>query len=278
MKKIIFTMLFASAVLFFSCQENGEPRAPQAHAENEPEAAAGALNVGYALRVNTSLMRVQGEDTGDQTTRVVWADQMSLGERVLIGETRQLTNHTSGNVYAFIEVRRDNGNTGFSWATQVVPGGNLAVVVDDRAFLYRAPRPVEVSGTILSRMSVVVYYPETESGGFVQVRGWDHGRGANIALANNHIRRTSLSMNHSDVQSAILLQTALAPNQAARREALLEAALLYVDSVFFTEVFETLHPPAAGVEAAGTAADIESPAEDADFFYDDDFDFDQLDQ
>ena len=238
-------MLLIGVVLFFSCQRDEGTRVPQAPTENEPGAVSDIVNLGYALRVDTSLMRIDGEDRGDETTRVRWADSMSLGERVSIGETRRLTHATNNNVYEFIAVRRDNGSEGFAWATQVVPAGNLAVVVDERVNLFRSPRTIDVSGVILSRRTVVVYYPETETDGFVRIRGFDFGRRLNIDLNNNHVRLTSLSTRNSDIQSSILLQTAqsLPPAQVVRREALLDAALQYYqDSVFFTEIFTIVNP------------------------------------
>jgi len=285
MKKNVLFILFAVIVVFFvSCGGNGgEAQAPRLAAEVEPgpEAVVSVLSVGYALRINTSLMVLDGEDTGDETTRVRWGEAMNLGERILVGETRRLTNAGDNIVYYFTAVRRDNGSEGWAWTAQVTAGGNLAVVVVENANLYRGPRAIEVSGTILSRRTVVAYDPASESDGFIQVRGFDVGRGANIAAAVNHVRRTSLSTRHADVQSAILLQTALAvpAGQAVRRDALLDAALThYPDSVFFPEVFEVVHPgvalpaPAADVIPVADAPDIvETPAlpVSQDDYYDD---------
>jgi hypothetical protein len=209
---------------------------------------------------------------------------MNLGERILVGETRRLTNVGDNIVYYFTAVRRDNGREGWAWMAQVTPGGNLAVVVVENANLYRGPRAIEVSGTILSRRTVVGYDPASENDGFIQVRGFDIGRGANIAAAVNHVRSASLSMSHADVQSAILLQTALAlpAGQAVRRDALLDAALTdYPDSLFFPEVFAVVHPGVAlplpatdAVTIVDTPALFETPAFDAgqDDYYNEFFD------
>ena len=261
--KTIFRILIVSLTLFISCQ--GNEGSPQALAESGPE--ANVLIMGHALRVNTPLMRIYGDDTGDQTTRVRWADQMDLGERVATGETRRMTYCLTGNAYYFIAVRRDTGAEGWSWATEVAPGGNLAVAVAENANLYRGPRAIQVIGTALTRKAVVVYHPETETDGFVQIRGFDPGRGVNI-LAGKYVRRASLSMSNCDIQSSILLQTALAlpeyqPQAAARREALLGSALRdHPDSVFFPEVLEIASPGAAlpSQPAGIIAAVVRAPA------------------
>jgi len=236
--KFIF-MLIASGLLFFSCQKNEGAQSAQISTASEPRAA---VTTGHAMRTATSLMAIQGTDTGDQTTAVVYSAEMSLGEEVVTGETRRMT--WNNNVYDFIEVRRDNGTTGFAFATQVIPSGRLAVVVDENASLSRSDRPVDVSGVILARQAVVVYFPETENNGFVRVRGWDHVRGANISVDNNHVRLAALSTKDSDIQSAIMLQIALSlPDGNARREALLRGALdNFLDSVFFAEIFGIVYP------------------------------------
>jgi hypothetical protein len=252
-KKIIFIMLAVSVVLYFSCKRN-EETAPRIEAstgnEPTPVVVSSIINPGFALVVNTGLYILDGDDTGDETTGVRWGAAMSLGEPLLIGEPRQLTFTGNGNVLNFIEVRRDNRTEGWALASQVAAGGRLAVVIEERTFLHAQPRTVEISSFILSRRSVVIYYPETESNGFVEVRGWDVGRQAFVQQNNNFVRLSSLSRRDSDIQSAILLHTALsitAANQADRREALLEAALLYQDSVFHAEIFEILHPNTVGV-------------------------------
>jgi len=249
-KSIIFGLFIAGIALFISCRENNEEEARLiVETVTEQAVAADTLRAGYALRVNTPLMRIDGDDPGDYTARVVWLTQMDLGERVLIGETRRLTNHT-GNVYYFFAVRRANGNEGWSWTTQVALGGSLAVAAVENANLYRGPGAIHVSGILLPRKTVVVYYPETENAGFVQIRGFDSVRMANI-LAGSYVRLSSLSMNHPDINSSILLQTALPlsttqPQAALRREALLDAALTdHPESVFFMDILHIVRPEAA---------------------------------
>jgi len=255
-------MLIAGLALFLSCQ--GNEGVPQAIAESGPD--AGAAAAGHALWVHTPLMKIYGDDTGDYATRVRWADQMDLGEAVATGEIRRMTDCLTGAEYYFIAVRRDTGAEGWAWATEVVPGGNLAVAVSENANLYRGPRAIQVTGAVLARKALVVYCPGTETDGFVRVRGFDSGRGA-LDPAGKYARRAALSMNRCDIQSAILLQTALAlpegePQAALRREALLGSALRdHPDSAFFPDVFAAARPGAAvPSRASGTIAAAAAPA------------------
>jgi len=253
-KNIILLLLIISLTLVFSCQRNeGVSRGANIETIEENVPAAAALtNTGYALVVNTWLYTlVDGEDTGDETTRVTGAMQLTLGERLLAGEPRRLTWAGNNTVLNFIEVSRHNGDRGFALATQVAVGGRLAVVIDERANLHGTARTVDVSGIVLTRRSIVIYYPETEENGFVEVRGWDIGRQAFVNPNNCFVRLSSLSRRDSDIQAAIHLQIALsltADRDANRRDALLESALLdYSDSVFYQEIFEIRHPNTSGI-------------------------------
>jgi len=270
MKKIIILAL-ASAILAFSCRDDEAPEGYGMPAMGAFEAAidgAGPQVAGFSLLVNANFYLLYGEDTGDETTWVRWvAPQMSLGEPVLLGEAvREMT--FSGNPpdhgrrFSFIEARRQTGPSGFAFPHQVA-AGSIAAVVYERAALFTGPALVNVTGTILSRGTVVVYDPETASGGFVRVRGFDYGRGAFVTAAAGYVRADALSSGEADVQSAILLRTALqAPAaQAARREMLLSSALLtHPDSAFYGEIFEALHPGAA------EAAQAEAAPEDGALF------------
>jgi uncharacterized protein YgiM (DUF1202 family) len=222
-----------------------------------------AMEYGHILLVNGAIYVID-EDTGEQTDKTRWAAAMSLGERVSAGEARKATfvSNQRETVYDYIKIRRDNGSEGYAYAPQIAVGGRLAVVTDDKgANLYRSPKAVDVSNLILSRKTVVVYYPETETDGYVQVRGYDPERRDYIRQDNNHIRFSTLSVRNYDIQASILLQTALSlPDNDAnrvRRTALLEAALdQYPDSVFHAEIFQILHPEAA----AALQAEVSSPS------------------
>ncbi|MCL2266556.1 MAG: hypothetical protein FWC17_02170 [Treponema sp.] len=249
-------------VLFLSCTKDDGKRIEalsEGYTEaelNAMEAAltAASLSHGFALIINTGLYVLERgtEDTGGEDTRVVWGEYMSLGESITLGQPRRLY-WTGANPrhLDFIEVRRSSGSAGWALASQVAVGGRLAVVTEDRAFLYSQPRIVDVSRYILSRKTIVVYFPETESDGFVEIRGYDIDRQEYVQQANRYIRLAALSRNEADIQSAILLHTAMsvtAANQAERRGALLDSALLYYpDSVFYDEILEIVHPNISGV-------------------------------
>ena len=256
MKKIIVLAL-VSAMLFFSCRDDeAQPAAqyPDPAMDAVQLQAAGPQTPGFSLLVNANFYLLEGDDTGDEYARVRWVSPtMSLGEPVLIGgEARQMTFHATpehrdyGRRFNFIETRRQTGPSGFAFPHQVA-AGELAVVSDEMATLFTGPRLVDLTGTILSRGTVVVYDPETMTGGFVRVRGFDYERNAFVAAGAGYVRSDALSRRETDVQSAILLRTALQvpPAQYLRRELLLEAALVeHPDSVFHANIFEALHPSA----------------------------------
>jgi hypothetical protein len=252
MKKIMFLALVfgVAAAMLFSCKRNeGQASQPESSEEIIPVNTSSRVNPGFILRLNGGLWSIS-EDTGDEADKVAWVESMSLGEKVLTGDIRRATYPNDGRVYEFIEIRRDSGKEGYAFATQVAVGGSLAVVIDDRGNLFRSPKAVDVSGTILSRKTVVVCYPDTESDGFIQISGLDSETQAYIRADTNYIRISSLSRKNSDIQSSILLQTALPLNESnraekTRRDALLESAMLdYPDSVFHEEILRLANPNA----------------------------------
>ncbi|MCL2800341.1 MAG: hypothetical protein FWD28_01100 [Treponema sp.] len=259
MKRIVLPLLLIISVLLaLSCQRNERTELYNRDGDSISEGAGTSarstgFKPGFALPISPGLYVVDGPDDGTEATRARWRAQMSLGEKITIGEPRRLTWINSNNVASvlnFVEIRSENGTEGYALANQVTEGGMLAVVIDDRANLHRTARTVDVTGTIITRRTVLVYYPETESNGFVEVRGFDPGRDRYIDPSIAFVRLNTLSRRDSDIQSSILLQTALAQpaNQAVRREALLESALLdYPDSVFNAEIFEIKYPANTGV-------------------------------
>lgn len=253
MKKKVLLMALIIGVLFvFACKKDGKTQTTTDGAFSEPVMVVSntLVNPGYALRVNTGFYVLDGEDDGEETTLTKWSASIALGERLMTGNVRNMTYKETGRVNEFIEVRRENGSEGYVLTLQAAVGGRLAVVVDDRAFMYRTASLVDVTGTILSRKTVVVYYPESHKDGFVEVKGYDPVRQAYIASNISQIRFNTLSIITADIQSSILLQTAqsLAASQAASKGALLESALLeYPDSVFNAEIFEIANPNTSGV-------------------------------
>lgn len=263
-KVIIFVTLILCTALFFSCQKKDKPSASVEmvpfETGEQPVDASKAGTDGYALLIRTGFYGYDGDNTGDESDRIKWLAWMDLGERVITGETRRATFIGDGRVYNFIEVRR-NGINGFALDYQVAVGGSLAVVVSDRAILYKSPKILDVTSTILSHKTVVVCYPETQEDGFIEIKGYDPVAQAFTNRYGNYIRTDTLSRKESDIQSSILLQTAQSLTQAAdkiRREALLDSALVrYTDSVFYSEISALLNP--------NTAAEIKTESSNRPF-------------
>jgi len=255
-KKLIIILLIISVIFFNSCKKEEKPEndftdhfIEGEYDYNSSGSASSATAQGFCLFTNAGFYIMSGDDTGDETTKTKWSASIALGERLLIGNTRRMLLESDNRVYDFTEVRRLSNNTeGYALAWQIAAAGELAVIIGENVNLYRTARIVDVSGTVLTRRSVIVYYPESETDGFVQIRGYDIGRRQYIAENNNYIRNDTFSRRDSDIQSAILLQTALtltAERQASQREALLKSALeYYSDSIFYDEVFETAFPDA----------------------------------
>ena len=252
--KAILLMFVAAFMLFYACQPRNQgsktsqseeiPEVfPDVFIEEIEEPVVNIFTAGHTLRVNSGFYVITGDDTEDEKTRTRWAAWMALGENVQVGEPRRLT--FDGTVLNFVAIRRRDNTEGFALATHVAAGGSLAVVTDERANLFRSPRTVDVSGVILSRRTVVVYYPDTETDGFVEVRGYDIERRANVEQNNRFLRLNTLSTRHDDIQASILLQTALplGENEKNRRDALLDSAIVdYPNSVFFSEIFQIMNP------------------------------------
>jgi uncharacterized protein YgiM (DUF1202 family) len=254
-KKILFLIIALTAAFVISCQKKETPQggaAPAVSGTESVQAASSSGQYGYVLRANSGFYKME-KDTGDETDKVEWSASMTLGEMVQItGEARRATyvaSNGTSSVYSYLPIRRDNGNTGFGMAIQVAPAGQLAVVTDEKATLFRSPKAVDVSNVIVARKTVVVYYPESENGGFLQVRAYDPVKEFYVQPDNNYLRRTALSMKSDDVESVILLQTALlltSDSQKVRREALLESAFFgYPGSVFYDEIHALVNPGAA---------------------------------
>jgi hypothetical protein len=233
------------ALLFFSCEKKDAPPTTGAVVERDAVDAvvAYAGNTGYVLRPGASLM-VLNADTGAETDTVKWAVTMNLGDKITVGETRRAT--WNGEVYDFFEIRTDSGREGLAFARQVAAGGNLAVVIDDRANLYRTAKSTDVTGDLISRKTVLVYFPETESGGYVEIKAYDP---VVEFYRQSFMRLSSLSRKESDIQSSIHLQLAEPlkddGNDKNRKEALLGSALSdYPDSVFYAEIYALRYPNA----------------------------------
>jgi hypothetical protein len=249
MKKITtITFLALIALLTFSCNKKDGAKPPTEGGHQPAATAKNAEKYGYALRVNASFYTLE-TNTGDNTDKTKWAASMALGERVIVGKTRQATFAGDGKVYDFIEVQRDTGKEGLAFASQISDGGSLAVVTDEKAILYKSAKAIDATSIILPRKTVVACFPNTESGGYIEIKAYDP---ESQAYRQNFIRTSALSRNDVDVQSTILLQTALTlkneGSEKIRRDTLLESALLdYPNSVFSADIQALVYPNTAGV-------------------------------
>jgi hypothetical protein len=249
-KQIVLLALTAAIVLFFSCKKTEGSTASQPRNIEETGTAIATANTetsakkqGYALRVNTGMYAIDGEDKGDSSTKTKWIASISLGESVMTGKTRRMT--YNNREYDFIEVRRDDKNEGFALASQIAVDGNLAVVIDEKANLFKSPKTVDVTNTIVAKKTVLVYYLSTESGGFVEVKGVDC-ESNNLIPEGRYMRLNALSTVNYNIQSSILLQTAQTmtnANQTIAKEALLRSAIEdYPNSVFYEEIYNIAYP------------------------------------
>lgn len=249
-KRILLLALIAAVALLFSCKKNeGSNRDKGGDYEPPPRVSAGGGESsggkhGYALWLNTGIYTLSGDDTGDESATVKWASSLTLGDAItVVGKPRKMTFVNSNNkkegVYNFIEVRLEDKSKGFALAYQVSEGGNLAVVTEENATLFKAASMGKITNTVVARKTVLVYYPETAKSGFVEVSGIDCESGK--LIPDKHFLRSAvLSMKDSDIQSSILFQIAKPmtnDNQTIARETLLKSALQdYPDSVFSKEI------------------------------------------
>jgi hypothetical protein len=268
--KRLFLISLSIALLVFSC--NKEKHRAVSEVSERPDiglsvadtdfvpvsTSSGGDKSGRVLRLDAGFYTLK-PDTGEESDRTVWGASLALGELVTVGEKRRATFHGDGKVYDFVEVKRENGSEGIAWASQVAAGGRLAVVTDEKANLYSSPSDIGVTGSILPRKVVVVYYPENERDGIVEIKGYDPaGKYIVQGNRNNYIRRSSLSESNPDIQSAILLQMAEPLKNEGesknRREALLNTAMQrYPQSVFFADITALLNPPTTATIATERA-------------------------
>jgi hypothetical protein len=249
-RTITVSILAIIACLSLACRKNEGAQTPAGAISGEGSfsaAASGLQSYGHVLRLNASFCIFESDDTGSESDKVKWAASMTLGERVLTGEIRPLTYSGDGAVYDFVKIRRDNGSEGFAFAAQVVVDGQLAVVIDEKANLYKSAKAVDVTGTLIAPKTMVVYFPETENGGFVEIKGYEPS-----IRQGSYIRLSSISSKEADIQSNILLQTAIPLRNTGaekiQKDALLETALLdYPNSAFYTEILALAHPNTTSV-------------------------------
>jgi hypothetical protein len=248
----VFSIVFLAALV--SCGQKEAPRNvsefpdPSLSPPEDARAVQGpaAQGYGYALRISTGLYAIKN-DTGAETDVAEWSAGIPMGESMeILNKSRKASWYNDKKVYEFVQVRRDNGKEGLVFANQLSSGGRLAVVVDDRATIYRNPQNVAATGNILSVKTVLAFFPETEKDGFVEFKAYDAGN--QTLFRDSFIKTAVISTREADIQSSILLQTANAvderdPKELIRKAALLDAALMdYPDSVFAAEIRELVSP------------------------------------
>jgi uncharacterized protein YgiM (DUF1202 family) len=203
------------------------------------EAEMAEARFGYTMRTGMWLYVIES-DTGMETDVTKAIESLSLGERVeLVAEkTRRAVNPYDSQIYEYYHIRRDTGTEGFVFANQLTVNTVLAVVVDEKANLYRGFRNVDVTDSILSRKTVLGVFEDTEKDGFIKIEAYDPEQ--KTYRRNLFIKTATISYRDEDIQSSILLQIAEGLNpekEANRREALLDSAINdYSGSVFADDI------------------------------------------
>jgi uncharacterized protein YgiM (DUF1202 family) len=234
-RKFAFYFLLTLAALFMP----GCSKKPPVEVEETAENAQTAGDFGYTMRVGMWLYVIES-DTGSGSDATRALESLPLGEKLQLvtTELRKATNTHDNAVYDYYHVKRDTGREGYVFANQLTVGSTLAVVIDEKANLYRSPVNIDVSDYILSRKTVLGVLPETEKDGFIRIEAYDPELRA--YRRNLYIRNAAISYRDADVKSSILLQSAEAldpAKEANRYEALLNAAFHdYPDSVFSDEI------------------------------------------
>jgi hypothetical protein len=171
-KKILNTALILSTVFFIAGCVQKEPVSPARtvqvqQSENTPQGNP----IAYPLRVSMWLYELP-KDTGAETDETKAVEALILGETltVLSEEPRKATNVYDNRVYNYIRVRRDTKKEGLVFANQIALGGKLAVVVTEKANLYRTAKNAGVTGNTLPLKTILVIYPETAIDGFTEFR------------------------------------------------------------------------------------------------------------
>jgi hypothetical protein len=241
---VLFFLAAGAVLLAAGCSKEEPPKrtvVTEETAGDAPVLTAAAVGHAYPLRVGMWLYTIDaGEDTGSPSDGTRAAEALPLGERLelLAAEPRKATNPYDDKVYDYYRVRRDTGKEGLVFANQLTLDSELAVVSDERANLYRSAKNVDASDYILPRGTVLGVFPETEKDGFIRMEAYDP---ANQAYRKNlFIKTSSISSSDRDIQSSILLQTAMTldpEKEKNRRTALLDSALNdYPDSIFADDI------------------------------------------
>jgi uncharacterized protein YgiM (DUF1202 family) len=240
-RKLVFCVILVFAVLLpMGCTKKTTSEAVETgEAVVAGTAVPEGAGFGYTMRVGMWLYVIEN-DTGMETDVTKAVESLPLGEKVelVTEETRKAVNPYDGQVYDYYHVRRDTGSEGFVFANQLTANTVLAVVVDEKANLYRSSRNVDVTDYILSRKTVLGAFQDTEKDGFIKIEAYDPEE--KVYRRNLFVKISAISYRDEDVLSSILLQIAesLDPGKEAnRREALLKSAVKdYPGSIFAEEI------------------------------------------
>jgi hypothetical protein len=250
--KQTFLLVAMGSFLMFACRKPPAPPSVPAGTPEAPvvQAGAGASGVsqpegaqsGYVLRVSTGFYTID-PDTRSDNDAAKYNATLTLGEKfAVISEPRKAV--YQNREYEFIKIRRDTNAEGYVISSTVSNGGKLGVIIDDNARIYRSPKNVDVTNSMLSKKTVFVFFPETERDGFVEFKAYDPGK--ETTFTSSYLKLPVISTRDSDIQSSVLLQVAKSLNAAKeqnRIQGLLESAIeSYPDSIFIEEIQEMLNP------------------------------------
>lgn len=228
MKRCIPFMILALALGFTSCEKKTEVVSGQDLPKEATEKENSSSDtVAYILRADTGFYEITDGEAK-------WKVSIALGDKVAFLNEKVKALYEK-NEYEFAKIRRDDGKEGFVLATQIATNGELAVITGEKRNVYKTAKNVDVTSFILPLRTIVVVFPSTTKDNFIAFSAYDPLR--KIYVKENFIKVTEYSSRVEDVQSAILLQTALATKDAVRKKALLDSALLdYPGSVFLNEI------------------------------------------
>lgn len=225
-KKMILILLIP--FLYFSCSKTEDPAAIA------DSAAVVKANKEVVSETFNSVHRGMTYNIGDEdsddpkldnsTIRLDLGDKFfSLGKIVSVKDKKN-------TMLELVKCKTQKDEIFWLRADIVVPGGTLAIVKDDETNIYREPDKLKPTGEILSKMTIVTTYPDSESG-FRKVTTWDEK--LNKKRANIYIKAEDLSKRESDIQSIRTYFLATKLNNDVAKKTLFKTALEYKDSIFY---------------------------------------------
>lgn len=153
---------------------------------------------GYTTRAGMRLYVIES-DTGMETDVTKAVELLSLSERAgLVSEkTRGAVNSYDNQIYEYYHVRCDTGTEGLVFANQLTVNTVLAVVVDEKANLYRGFRNVDVTDYILSRKTVLGVFEDAKKDSFIKIEACDPEQ--KTCRRNLFIKTSAISYRDEDI-------------------------------------------------------------------------------